>query len=117
VRRPPLRTANKTPVGALSRRAPLLLRRHEATDVLELVAHAPNGAIREVGRIGKSLASTQDLWRPTAICGDLGSVMRVGLIRFHWSPRPPTSACDHKVADILRRGRFGVMLRASQGRP
>ena len=27
---------------------------------------------------------------------DLGGVIRVGLIRFHGSPRPPTSACDHK---------------------
>ena len=47
-----------------------------------------------VRRISKHNATRQDLWRPTAICGDLGGVMRVGLIRFHGSPRPPTSACD-----------------------
>jgi hypothetical protein len=33
--------------------------------------------------------------RPTAICGNLGGVMRVGLITFHVSPRAPTSVCDH----------------------
>jgi hypothetical protein len=44
----------------------------------------------------KALGENQDLWRPTAICGDLDRVMRVGLIRFHGSPRPPTSAC-HQI--------------------
>jgi hypothetical protein len=39
------------------------------------------------------------IWRqgrtyPLRYAGDLGGVMRVGLIRFPWSPRPPTSVCD-----------------------
>jgi hypothetical protein len=42
--------------GALTRRA-LLLRRHDATDFLELVAHRPNSPIRDVGRIGKPFAT------------------------------------------------------------
>src|SRR6185295_7929263 len=33
--------------------------------------------------------------RPTATCGNIGGVMRVGLITFHGSPRAPTSVCDH----------------------
>ncbi len=39
-----------------------------------------SSALRQ--KMGKQLATRQDLWRPTAICGDLGGVMRVGLIRF-----------------------------------
>jgi len=35
----------------------LLLRRHDATDFLELVAHRPNSPIRDVGRIGKPFAT------------------------------------------------------------
>src|SRR5215475_1442731 len=32
---------------------------------------------------------------PLRYAGDLDGVMRVGLIRFHGSPHPPTSVCDH----------------------
>ena len=37
------------PRPAAQRRAPLLLRRHEAADYIELVAHGPNGGNRDVG--------------------------------------------------------------------
>ena len=55
----------------------------------ELRAHVENTS---GAWISKHWATRQNL--SGAICGDLGGVMRVGLIRFHGSQRPPTTPCD-----------------------
>ena len=52
-----LRASNKTPARRVYQASALLLRPHDATNFLELVAHRPNGAIRDVGRIGKLFAT------------------------------------------------------------
>ena len=53
--------APKSLLKNLARRAyqasALLLRRHDATDFLELEAHRPNVASRDEGRIGKPFAT------------------------------------------------------------
>jgi hypothetical protein len=52
---------NKTPARRAYQASTLLLRRHDATDFLELVAHRPNVATRDLGRIGKPFATYHDL--------------------------------------------------------
>ena len=73
--------------GGRSRRIKTDLR-----DVAALTTACVQGTYRPIHR--RSLGDKAGPIHPTAICGDLGGVMRAGLIRFHGSPRPPTSACD-----------------------
>jgi hypothetical protein len=52
-----LGASNKTPARRAYQASALLLRWHDATDFLDLVAHRPNVASRDVGRIGKPFAT------------------------------------------------------------
>ena len=52
-----LRASNKTPARRACQASVLLLRCYDATDFLQLAAHCPNGASRDVARIGKPFAN------------------------------------------------------------
>ena len=67
----------------------------QAADRVRRVALLLSNAEVATDRRSSTLRDKAEPIRPTAICGNLGAVMRVGLIMFHGSPRAPTSVCDH----------------------